>query len=114
MQTESIVFLAGFREASGGIYTDNLRSATQTDTYILRGDPEGEYYEPKFTVHGFRYLLILGSPRRLSSDEIECSWVHSETTSIGNFSSSNPIINQIQQNIQRGQRSNLMSIPTDW
>lgn len=33
--------------ASGAIYTDNLRSATQTDMYILRGDLLGEVYEPR-------------------------------------------------------------------
>ncbi|CAF3720497.1 unnamed protein product [Rotaria sp. Silwood1] len=31
----------------GGLYTDNLRGATQSDTYILRGDPNGEIYEPR-------------------------------------------------------------------
>ncbi len=39
-------------QAYGGIYTENLRGATQTDNYILRGDPNGEIYEP-------RYELIL-------------------------------------------------------
>jgi alpha-L-rhamnosidase len=36
-----------FRQAHGGIYTENLRGATQTDNYILRGDPNGEIYEPR-------------------------------------------------------------------
>ncbi len=36
-----------FRQAHGGIYTENLRGATQTDNYILRGDPNGEVYEPR-------------------------------------------------------------------
>jgi hypothetical protein len=35
------------RQSYGGIYTENLRGATQTDTYILRGDPTGEIYEPR-------------------------------------------------------------------
>lgn len=67
-----------------------------------------------FTVHGFRYLTIFGSPHRLLPDDIECPVVHSETTVKGHFSSSNRIINQIQHNIQWGQLNNLMSIPTDW
>jgi alpha-L-rhamnosidase len=50
----------------------------------------------------------------MSIDDVECPFVHSETTQIGNFSSSNPIINQIQHNIQWGQLSNIMSVPTDW
>lgn len=47
-------------------------------------------------------------------DDVECPVVHSETTLKGNFTTSNPIINQIQHNILWGQLSNLMSLPTDW
>ncbi|HWW24928.1 MAG TPA: family 78 glycoside hydrolase catalytic domain [Caulobacter sp.] len=37
----------------------------QTDTYILRGDPAGETFEPRFTFHGFRY--VERAPARRSS-----------------------------------------------
>jgi hypothetical protein len=67
-----------------------------------------------FTVHGFRYLSVYGSPNPLAVHDVECPFVHSETTVIGDFKSSNPIINQIQHNIQWGQLSNSMSLPTDW
>ncbi|CAF4205878.1 unnamed protein product [Rotaria sp. Silwood2] len=33
-------------QSDGGLYRDNLRGATQSDTYILSGDPNGEIYEP--------------------------------------------------------------------
>ncbi len=67
-----------------------------------------------FTVHGFRYLAVFGPPNTLTIDDVECPFVHSETTLVGHFSTSNPVINQIQHNIQWTQLSNLMSIPTDW
>jgi alpha-L-rhamnosidase len=67
-----------------------------------------------FTVHGFRYVSVYGSPNSLSINDVECLVVHSQTTVKGHFSSSNLVINQIQHNIQWGQLSNLMSIPTDW
>lgn len=38
----------------GNIYVANLRSAKATDVYVLRGDPDGETFEPTFTQHGFR------------------------------------------------------------
>ncbi|CAM2710602.1 unnamed protein product [Rotaria socialis] len=95
------------------IYTENLRDATASDTYVLRGDLINEIYEPTFTVHGFRYLSIFGAPNALTLDDVECPFVHSETTVKGHFSTSNPIINQIQHNIQWGQLSNIMSLPTD-
>ncbi len=72
------------------------------------------YFTSRFTYHGFRYIAIWNPPSQMSIDDVECPFVHSETTQIGNFSSSNPIINQIQHNIQWGQLSNIMSVPTDW
>ena len=35
-------------QSYGGTYIENLRGATQSDTYILRGDPAGETYEPTY------------------------------------------------------------------
>jgi len=120
-----------FSHSTGNIYTENLRKATASDTYILRGDPVSEVYEPtyeiscaiylyipffilsSFTVHGFRYMSVSRSPSPLSIDDVECLVVHSETTLKGNFTTSNPIVNQIQHNVQWGQLSNLMSLPTD-
>ncbi len=71
-------------------------------------------YGFSFTVHGFRYISVFGSPVPLSVNDVQCLVVHSETTVKGHFSSSNPIINQIQHNVQWGQLSNAMSLPTDW
>ncbi|UJR34539.1 hypothetical protein I4U23_027316 [Adineta vaga] len=99
--------------ATHNLNIENLRNATASDIYVLRGDPLGEVYEPTFTVHGFRYLSVFSSPSALTTDDVQCLVVHSETTLKGHFSTSNPIINQIQHNIQWGQLSNLMSIPTD-
>lgn len=67
-----------------------------------------------FTYHGFRYISVFASPNPLALDDVECPFVHSETTLKGHFNSSNPIINQIQHNVQWGQLSNSMSLPTDW
>ncbi|CAF0837872.1 unnamed protein product [Adineta steineri] len=99
--------------ATHNLNTENLRNATASDMYILRGDRLGEVYEPSFTIHGFRYLSVFGAPNYLNTDNVECLVVHSETTLKGHFTTSNPIINQIQHNIQWGQLSNLMSVPTD-
>ncbi len=59
-------------------------------------------------------MAISAPPNKLALDDVECPFVHSETTLKGNFTSSNPIINQIQHNILWGQLSNSMSLPTDW
>jgi len=66
----------------------------------------------RFTYHGFRYVSLFDL-HHLTSDDIECRVIHSETTLKGHFVSSNPIINNIQHNIQWGQLSNLMAWPSD-
>lgn len=103
-----------FRHSTGNVYTENLRNAAASDTYVLRGDHDVEIYEPTFTVHGFRYITISGPPTELRSADVQCPVVHTETTLKGNFQTSNPIINQIQHNILWGQISNIMSLPSDW
>ena len=68
----------------------------------------------RFTYHGFRYVAVFDPPQTMSTGDVQCFVVHTETTVVGHFSSSNPIINQIQHNIQWSQLSNIMSVPTDW
>jgi alpha-L-rhamnosidase len=58
-------------------------------------------------------MSVSSPPSGLTPEDIECLVVHSETTLKGHFTSSNPIVNQIQHNIQWGQLSNIMSLPTD-
>ena len=43
----------------GNIDMGSLRVAKATDTYILKGDPEGEVYEPFFAQHGFQFVQVL-------------------------------------------------------
>ncbi|CAF1345761.1 unnamed protein product [Adineta ricciae] len=105
--------VASTNVATRNLYIENLRNATASDIYILRGEPLGDIYEPTFTVHGFRYLSVFNSPSAMTPDDVQCLVVHSETILKGHFSTSNPTINQIQHNIQWGQLSNLMSVPTD-
>jgi alpha-L-rhamnosidase len=81
------------------------------DTVILNGTGN-ETFEPLFTYHGFRYLLVNGYDN-INTGDIECYNAHSETRLIGNFTSSSAILNQIQHNILWSQLSNSMSLPTD-
>ncbi|CAF1293205.1 unnamed protein product [Adineta ricciae] len=94
-----------------GIYYENLQSIAVMDTVILNGTGN-ETFEPLFTYHGFRYVLVNGYDN-VNKDDIECYLAHSETRLIGNFTSSNVVLNQIQHNILWSQLSNSMSLPTD-
>ncbi len=88
------------------------RHAEATDIYILKGEGE-ELFEPRFTYHGFRFVELTGFPGTPSLETLEGCVVHTAVPSTGNFLCANPVINQIHQNVLWGQRSNLMSIPTD-
>ena len=46
--------------ADGSLYTENLRTARQTDEFVTSGGPQ--VLEPRFTLHGFRYAEITGYP----------------------------------------------------
>ncbi len=42
------LLIISLSHATRNIYTENLREATASDTYILRGDPISETYEPRY------------------------------------------------------------------
>ncbi|HOM99228.1 MAG TPA: glycoside hydrolase family 78 protein [Acidobacteriota bacterium] len=99
-------------DKEGNFYTENLRSAKQTDTYILRGEGE-EIWEPHFTFHGFRYVKIIQWPGTPAPDAITGLVVHSALPVTGSFQCSDPEINQLQHNIVWGQKGNFLDVPTD-
>jgi alpha-L-rhamnosidase len=99
-------------DKQGNFYTDNLRAAKVTDVYILKGDGE-EIYEPKFTFHGFRFVELVGFPGTPGLENITGIVIHSEMEPTGTFTCSDPLINQLQKNIQWGQKGNFLDVPTD-
>lgn len=96
----------------GTLYVANLRGAKCTDTYILKGEGM-EIYEPRFTYHGFRYVEITGYPGTPGLDAIEGCVVHDDVERVGWFETSNPLLNQLHENIVWGIRGNYRSFPTD-
>ena len=96
---------------NGTVYTTNLRGAPSVDTYICKGG--AEVWQPIFTFHGFRYVELTGLPQKPDLDTVTGVVIGSDTPRVGEFSCSDPRINQLQSNIQWGQRGNYVSIPTD-
>lgn len=99
-------------DKDGNFYTDNLRSAKQEVVYTLKGEGM-EIYEPKFTFMGFRYVSIKGWTGDIPEDMITGLVIHSDYKSTGTFETSNPDLNQLQKNIEWGQRGNFLDVPTD-
>ena len=99
-------------DKEGNFYTENLRSAKSTDVFILKGEGM-ETFEPHFTFHGFRFVKIEGLTSQPSLDMITGEVIHSDMTPTGTFTCSDPMINQLQHNIQWGQKGNFLDVPTD-
>jgi alpha-L-rhamnosidase len=109
-------------DEKGQPYYANLRSAKCIDYYTLGGSGDYEVFEPRFTFHGFRYveLYFRGAGEDLASlleeitrDTVTGVVVHSDTPRTGSFSCSNSLLNQLQSNIEWGQRGNFLEVPTD-
>lgn len=96
----------------GEFYTTNLRLAKCQLNYTLAGTGE-EVYEPRFTFMGFRFVEVTGFPGELTTDNITGVVVHSDMLVTGSYESSNKLINQLQHNIQWGQKGNFVDVPTD-
>ena len=99
-------------DKEGNFYTENLRAADQKLEYILKGEGT-EVYEPVFTFQGFRYVAVEGYPGELTKDSLTGVVIHSDMKPTGRFECSNPLINQLQHNIQWGQKGNFVDVPTD-
>ena len=110
--TKVVLRFAEMLNSDGTIYTTNLRGARCTDTYILAGKGH-EIWEPRFTFHGFRYVEVTGYPDEPGLDDITGIVIHSDTPNVGSFKCSNPMVNQLYNNITWGQRSNFIEVPTD-
>ena len=99
-------------DKAGNFYTENLRAAKATATYILKGGAE-ETFEPHFTFYGFRFIKIENYPGEIKPENFTAVTLYSDMKPTGTFTSSNALINQLQHNIQWGQRGNFLDVPTD-
>jgi alpha-L-rhamnosidase len=96
----------------GELYTENLRMAKCELNYTLAGTGE-EIYEPRFTFMGFRYVEVTGFPGTLTTDNLTGVVIHSDLSVTGMYECSNQLVNQLQHNIQWGQKGNFVDVPTD-
>lgn len=99
-------------DKDGNFYTENLRNARQENKYILSGI-KTDVLEPHFTFQGFRYVKISGYSGKLDSTNLNAIAVYSAMAPTGRFATSNPLLNQLQSNIQWGQKGNFVDVPTD-
>ncbi len=97
----------------GTLMTENLRKARATDYYTLRGTDTPESWTPLFTYPGFRYVEVSGLPYQPKPEDITGIVIHSDTPLVSHFTSSDPMANQLFQNVVWTQRANFFEAPTD-
>ena len=96
----------------GNPYFDNLRSAKAQATYILSGNGK-DFFEPHFTFFGFRFVQVDGASGNINPEDFTAYALYSDMEQTGNFETSNALVNQLQKNIQWGQKGNFLDVPTD-
>ncbi|MFN0169131.1 MAG: family 78 glycoside hydrolase catalytic domain [Bryobacteraceae bacterium] len=99
-------------DEAGYPYYNNLRGASPIDRFTLCGSGE-ETFEPRFTYHGFRYVVASGLTRPPDEHTILGRVFHSSSPDASRFESSSPLFNQLISNIVWTQRANLQSSPND-
>lgn len=70
-------------------------------------------YQPRFTIHGFRYVTIEGLPGDLAPEAIEGVVLSSDLRAISTFTASDPRLEQLWRNVGWSLRSNFTDTPTD-
>lgn len=97
----------------GRLMTENLRRARATDSYILRGDAEGETWTPRFTYHGFRFVELTGLSARPALDALTGLVIHHDAPLTSRFECSDEVVTRLAQNIAWTQRASFLEVPAD-
>lgn len=99
-------------DRDGNFYNANLRNAQAADSYVLEVN-DGKEYEPHFTYHGFRYVLLEGFTEDVVPEDFTGVVLSSDMEVTGELVTGDESLNRLQENICRGQRGNFFDIPTD-
>ncbi|MFC5910755.1 family 78 glycoside hydrolase catalytic domain [Streptacidiphilus monticola] len=96
----------------GELATRPLRAAHATDTLVLSGTGP-RTWEPRFTLHGFRYAEVTGWPGELTAEQVSARVHHTDLRRTGWFECSDPLVNRLHENVVWSMRGNFVDIPTD-
>lgn len=102
----------------GKLYMRNIKfdenDYVQKDIYYCKGTGETEEYMPRFTYHGFRYVLVRGiTKEQATMDLLTYIVFNSDIEERGNFNCSDDIVNKLQEITRRSDLSNFYYYPVD-
>lgn len=97
----------------GKEHTDIYMKYEHRDFYTCKGG-EKEIFVPKFTYHGFRYVMVEGIEEEQAAESLLTYLVmNSDVKERGNFECSDEIINKLQRCTRNSDLANLYYFPTD-
>ena len=95
----------------GCFYTDNLRTAKQTFTYICDG--QEAWARPHFTFFGFRYIKLEGFGEEIDLHDFVGCVLYSDMEQTAFIRTASDKVNRLCENALWGQRGNFVDVPTD-
>ena len=95
----------------GCFYTDNLRTARQTFTYICDG--QEAWARPHFTFFGFRYIKLEGFGEEIDLHDFVGCVLYSDMEQTAFIRTASDKVNRLCENALWGQRGNFVDVPTD-
>ena len=70
-------------------------------------------FTPMFLISGFRYVKLDNWPEEVKAENFSAAAVYADMPFVGSFKCSNPLINQLVENVRWSMKSNFVDIPTD-
>ncbi|MCD8188881.1 MAG: glycoside hydrolase family 78 protein [Clostridiales bacterium] len=96
--------------ADGNFYNANLRSAKSEYYYVSDGTEKT--IVPHFTFFGYRYVKVEGVAN-LKKEDFKGLALYSDLEFTGRMETGHALVNRLIQNVQWGQKSNFVDVPTD-
>lgn len=103
---------AEFIHEDGTLDTLSENRAMCRDIYTL-SEQAVHVCQPKFTWHGYRYMMLTVSSLDIEIISVESCVVHSDVEVIGTFNSSSEILNRVHEASVRTELACLQGIPVD-
>jgi len=85
----------------------------QTCKYICKGTGEDEFFEPRFSYNGYRFIEVAGLGYEPNPADVEIRVIGSKFEPIGSFTCSDNRLNHLQQVLLRTLRNYYMHLPCD-
>ena len=105
---------AEFLDEDGRLFLPQLRKAASTDCYIASGkEADGDFWQPEFTYHGFRYAEISGWPGAPLKEDLCAVSLHSDCEKATAFTCGEPRVNEFARIARMTEKANIHSILTD-